>query len=67
LRRFQKRIYIPLPEKHDRADFVSMFLKDILKLTEDNLDYISERTESYSGSDLRNLVNEASMMPISKI
>ncbi|CAB3370708.1 Hypothetical predicted protein [Cloeon dipterum] len=51
-RRFEKRIYIPLPEEHARA---IMFKINIAK------------TEGYSGADISIIVRDALMQPIRKV
>lgn len=53
-RRFQIRVYIPLPEKESRKALLKIKLKDLDEnLTENDYDWIAEQTEGYSGSDLQ--------------
>ncbi|CAF0777741.1 unnamed protein product [Didymodactylos carnosus] len=55
LRRFEKRIYIPLPDKDTRRQLLAVNLKDV-PLDEDvKLDVISEHLCGYSGSDICNV------------
>ena len=67
LRRFPKRIYIALPEEDDRDDFFRFFLKGQNTLTNEMMDELAKKTEGYSGSDIRNLNSEASMVPVTVI
>lgn len=66
-RRFEKRVYIPLPEKEARSYMVKMNLGDTpSSLTEDDIDKLGEITEGASGSDIKVLVKEALMQPLRK-
>jgi vacuolar protein-sorting-associated protein 4 len=64
-RRFQKRIYIPLPEPVARK---VMFLLNIgntpHELTDDDFTELAEHTEGFSGSDISIVVSDALMQPI---
>nr|XP_023025950.1 vacuolar protein sorting-associated protein 4B-like [Leptinotarsa decemlineata] len=65
LRRFQKRIYIPLPDKSERYDLFKLFTKDIaLELSSVQWEHIVEKTEGFSGSDISDLVQQALNIPI---
>ncbi|GJT65167.1 ATPase family AAA domain-containing protein FIGL1 [Tanacetum coccineum] len=58
-RRLTKRLYIPLPCAEN------LLKKDkLFKLSSEDLDVISKLTEGYSGSDMKNLVRDASMGPL---
>ncbi|TYK24257.1 fidgetin-like protein 1 [Cucumis melo var. makuwa] len=65
-RRLTKRLYIPLPSSEARAWIVRNLLeKDgLFKLSKDEIDTICTLTEGYSGSDMKNLVKDASMGPL---
>ncbi|XP_038884179.1 ATPase family AAA domain-containing protein FIGL1 [Benincasa hispida] len=65
-RRLTKRLYIPLPSSEARAWIVRNLLeKDgLFKLSKDEIDAICTLTEGYSGSDMKNLVKDASMGPL---
>jgi len=66
-RRFEKRIYIPLPEKNARAYMVRLHLGDTPNfLTEKNFETLGELTEGASGSDISVLVRDALMEPLRK-
>ncbi|CAI9272830.1 unnamed protein product [Lactuca saligna] len=65
-RRLTKRLYIPLPSSEARAWIVRNLLnKDgLLKLSTEDIDTICKLTDGYSGSDMKNLVKDASMGPL---
>uniref|UniRef100_A0A803NDS4 Uncharacterized protein n=1 Tax=Chenopodium quinoa TaxID=63459 RepID=A0A803NDS4_CHEQI len=65
-RRVTKRLYIPLPSAEARAWIVrNLFEKDgLFRLSEEDMDMICKLTEVYSGSDMKNLVKDASMGPL---
>ncbi|KAK5802634.1 Fidgetin-like protein 1 [Gossypium arboreum] len=65
-RRLTKRLYIPLPSSEARAWIVRNLLeKDgLFKLSEEDISAICRLTEGYSGSDMKNLVKDASMGPL---
>ena len=58
VRRFNKRIYIPLPNKEARLELFKLYTKS-LKLGEDvDIEKLAEMTEGYSGSDIRDIAVE---------
>ncbi|KAF4654726.1 Katanin p60 ATPase-containing subunit A-like 2 [Perkinsus olseni] len=63
LRRFPKRIYVPLPEPSTRAAAIKKLVKDVpnSKITERDIQKIVATTEHYSHSDLNQLCREAAM------
>ncbi|MQL79791.1 hypothetical protein Taro_012242 [Colocasia esculenta] len=65
-RRLTKRLYIPLPSSEARAWIIRNLLeKDgLFKLSDEDTAYICKLTEGYSGSDMKNLVKDASMGPL---
>jgi len=64
-RRFEKRVYIPLPEAPARTLMVKLNLGDTpSSLTEDDFETLGEITEGASGSDIMVLVKEALMQPL---
>jgi len=64
-RRFEKRIYIPLPDIVARsAQFKIRLGKTPHNLTEDDFIELGRETEGYSGSDITIVVKEAMMMPV---
>jgi len=66
-RRFQKRIYIALPDAVARAGiFKIRGGKTKNNLTDADYTTLGELSEGYSGSDIAIVVNEALMMPVRK-
>lgn len=66
-RRFQKKIYICLPEHEARYKMLDLNIgKTPHTLTEKDLDEIAEMTEGYSGSDIATLTQEAIYEPLRK-
>ncbi|KAI9360538.1 P-loop containing nucleoside triphosphate hydrolase protein [Pilaira anomala] len=67
-RRFEKRIYIPLPELHARATIFALNVGST-PCTLSQADYrkLAEMTEGYSGSDIAVIVRDALMQPIRKV
>lgn len=64
-RRFEKRVYIPLPEAESRAYMCKIHLGDTPNnLTERDFEAMGEITEGASGSDIKVLVKEALMEPL---
>jgi len=67
-RRFEKRIYIPLPEDPARLNMFRLAFGDTKhSLTEEDLKTLSKKTEGYSGADITILVRDALMQPVRKV
>ncbi|XP_059170240.1 vacuolar protein sorting-associated protein 4A-like [Physella acuta] len=67
-RRFEKRIYIPLPEAPARAEMFKLHLGSTPhSLTEEDIRELGQRTEGYSGADISVVVRDALMMPVRKV
>ena len=61
-RRFEKRIYIPLPNAIGRREMFNINFKGI-KLSDDvDIDILIKKTEGYSGHDISSVCREASLM-----
>jgi len=66
-RRFEKRIYIPLPDIHARAaQFKIRLGKTPNNLSEEDFIELAKSTDGYSGSDITVVVKEAMMLPVRK-
>lgn len=69
LRRFGKSVYIPLPNSQARLGCLNMWIKEAkatgqrFDVTQEELNEVVLRTESFSGSDLRRLFNRAAQRP----
>ncbi|PAV90184.1 hypothetical protein WR25_17236 [Diploscapter pachys] len=67
-RRFEKRIYIPLPDFHGRFEMFRLNVeKNQHTLTEQDYRYLAERTEGYSGHDISMVIKDALMQPVRKV
>nr|BAN20813.1 skd/vacuolar sorting [Riptortus pedestris] len=68
-RRFEKRIYISLPEEHARLQMFKLHLGNSTfhELTEENLKELAQKTEGYSGADISIVVRDALMQPVRKV
>ena len=61
-RRFEKRIYIPLPDKDARSYMLGLHIGDTPNtLAEEDFERIGGGTEGMSGSDISVLVRDALM------
>jgi SpoVK/Ycf46/Vps4 family AAA+-type ATPase len=59
LRRFQKRIYIPLPAFDARRKMFELYCKKLMGISSDvDLGDLAKLTEGYSGSDIRDIVQD---------
>ncbi|XP_017768334.1 PREDICTED: vacuolar protein sorting-associated protein 4A [Nicrophorus vespilloides] len=67
-RRFEKRIYIPLPEEHARLTMFKIHLGNTpTQLNEEDLKELASKTEGYSGADISIVVRDALMQPVRKV
>ncbi|VFQ97524.1 unnamed protein product [Cuscuta campestris] len=68
-RRLTKRLYIPLPSSEARSWIIQNLLeKDgLFSLSKEDIDSVCKLTEGYSGSDMKNLVKDASMGPLREV
>jgi len=68
-RRFEKRIYIDLPEANARTNMFKLNLgqETAHSLTEENFRELGQRTEGYSGADVALVVRDALMQPVRKV
>jgi len=66
-RRFDKRIYIPLPEAKARQHMFKVHLGDTPhNLTESDFEYLGLKTEGFSGSDVSVCVKDVLFEPVRK-
>lgn len=66
--RFEKRIYIPLPEEAARAQMFKLHLGNTPhSLTDANIHELARKTEGYSGADISIIVRDALMQPVRKV
>ncbi|MED6205252.1 Vacuolar protein sorting-associated protein 4B [Stylosanthes scabra] len=66
-RRFDKRIYIPLPDLKARQHMFKVHLGDTPNnLTEKDFEYLASRTDGFSGSDISVCVKDVLFEPVRK-
>uniref|UniRef100_K3XQS4 AAA+ ATPase domain-containing protein n=1 Tax=Setaria italica TaxID=4555 RepID=K3XQS4_SETIT len=67
LRRLEKRILVPLPEAEARQAMFEELLPETTSKLEVAYDVLVEKTEGYSGSDIRLVCKEAAMQPLRRL
>ncbi|XP_071521098.1 spastin isoform X2 [Panulirus ornatus] len=68
LRRFNKRVYVSLPNKNTRILLISKLMaKQKSDLCTRDMDTLATLTEGYSGSDLTSLAKDAALAPIREL
>lgn len=66
-RRFERRIYIPLPEENARRELFKLNInKTNHSLTDEDFALLAKKTENYSGADISVLVRDAIYEPVRK-
>ena len=66
-RRFEKRIYIPLPDRNTRLSLLKSLLKETDNvLKEEDFAALADKSDKYSGADISILVRDASFEPLRK-
>ncbi|THH27482.1 hypothetical protein EUX98_g6703 [Antrodiella citrinella] len=67
-RRFEKRIYIPLPGPEARRRMFQLHVGDTpCELTQQDYRLLGDKTDGYSGSDISIIVRDALMQPVRKV
>eukprot|EP01017_Pseudomicrothorax_dubius_P038896 TRINITY_DN589_c0_g3_i2.p1 TRINITY_DN589_c0_g3~~TRINITY_DN589_c0_g3_i2.p1 ORF type:complete len:403 (-),score=78.52 TRINITY_DN589_c0_g3_i2:253-1461(-) len=67
-RRFEKRIYIPLPDQSSRAQLFRNILSKIdHRLDHNNFYTLGQKSNGYSPADISIVVKEAAMLPLRKL
>jgi len=59
IRRFQKRIYVPLPDAEARRQLIKIYSKELDFTPDADLERLAILTEGYTGSDIRDLLQAA--------
>jgi len=66
-RRFERRIYISLPDEYSRKEIIRHHLgKTPHSMSEEDLEIMGKDTDGFSGSDLSTLTKDAIMAPLRK-
>ena len=67
-RRFEKRIYIPLPEENARRRMFEIHMGNTsTEVSQNDFGGLAKETDGYSGADIGIVVREALMMPVRKV
>ncbi|XP_073943290.1 katanin p60 ATPase-containing subunit A1-like isoform X4 [Choristoneura fumiferana] len=61
-RRFEKRIYIGLPDETTRVKLLKLCLREVVLADDVDLKDLASKLDGYSGSDICNLCRDAAMM-----
>jgi SpoVK/Ycf46/Vps4 family AAA+-type ATPase len=67
LRRFQRRVLVPMPNHSTRTEILKLHAGTQHCLTDKDFDYLASKTDGYSGSDISTLVNDGLMRPIKQL
>jgi len=66
-RRFEKRIYVPLPDFRARKEIFRIHLKGVTLSQDIDFDKLASLTRGYTGHDIALVVREAVMRPIREL
>lgn len=67
-RRFEKRIYIGLPDTAARAQLIRLHLGATAHtIADSHFDFLAKRTDGFSGADISILVRDALMLPVRRM
>ena len=65
LRRLTKRIYIPLPDKKSRKNYIETLFDQVqLNLDAAEIKEIVRMTDNYSFADIKALIKDSAMAPV---
>jgi SpoVK/Ycf46/Vps4 family AAA+-type ATPase len=67
LRRFQKRIYVPLPDIRARTQMLKQYTAPLKMDVDLKLDDLAKITEGYSGSDMRDICQSVQLRVVSEL
>src|SRR5690554_1361160 len=59
--RFDRQIYVDLPDVNERKEIFEVHLKNIKKSENLDVDFLSKQTPGFSGADIANVCNEAAL------
>jgi cell division protease FtsH len=60
--RFDRQIYVDMPDLNERKAIFGVHLKPIKLSTEIDVDFLARQTPGFSGADIANLCNEAALI-----
>src|SRR5690554_1680296 len=64
--RFDRQIYVDMPDLNERKEIFAVHLKPIKLDKEMDIDFLSKQTPGFSGADIANLCNEAALIAARK-
>ena len=64
IRRFQKRILVPLPDYHSRLSMFKQYTTNLNLVSDVDLDELARLSEGFSGSDIRDVCQSAHLKVI---
>ncbi len=67
LRRFQKRIYVPLPDIRARTQMLRQYTTPLKTDSELRIDDLSRMTDGYSGSDIRDICQSVQLRVVGEL
>ncbi|MGF1554592.1 ATP-dependent zinc metalloprotease FtsH [Paucihalobacter sp.] len=60
--RFDRQIYVDLPDVNERKEIFEVHLRPIKKAEDLDIDFLSKQTPGFSGADIANVCNEAALI-----
>ena len=67
IRRFQKRIFVPLPNVEARTELVSIYIKELTISGDVSTDELVHMTDGYSASDIRDILQSAQIKVVREL
>lgn len=64
--RFDRQIYVDLPDVRERREIFEVHLRPIKKLEELDTEFLAKQTPGFSGADIANVCNEAALIAARK-
>jgi ATP-dependent metalloprotease FtsH len=64
--RFDRQIYVDLPDIRERAAIFEVHLKPLVKSEELDVEFLAKQTPGFSGADIANVCNEAALIAARK-
>ena len=64
--RFDRQIYVDLPDVRERKKIFEVHLKPLKKSSNVDVDFLSKQTPGFSGADIANVCNEAALIAARK-
>lgn len=65
--RFDRQIYVDLPDVRERKEIFEVHLRPIIKVAEElDIEFLAKQTPGFSGADIANVCNEAALIAARK-